>query len=174
MTGSVQSRRARHVILPPIVLIHSSAAFPFSFLLSPLSPFLSPSRRGERAQQASLLSSIRFLLPLLPGSPPSPPCAPLFMREEGPWGPPPPAPPPPSVRLSLSLVVLLLLLLLPGRAASFSTSCWCQGREGVAEVARMGLAGDGSADTAHLRFSSLLPSPSSFTSRFPFRPHPSG
>ncbi|AQK68563.1 putative protein phosphatase 2C 10 [Zea mays] len=72
------------------------------------------------------------------------------MREEGPWGPPPPAPPPPSVRLSLSLVVLLLLLLLPGRAASFSTSCWCQGREGVAEVARMGLAGDGSADTAHL------------------------
>ncbi|CAD6248089.1 unnamed protein product [Miscanthus lutarioriparius] len=78
------------------------------------------------------------------------------MREEGPWGPPPPPPPapPPSARLSLSLVVLLLSLLLPGRAVSCSSSCWCQdrgqGREGVAEVARMGLVGDGSADTAHL------------------------
>ncbi|EES04525.1 hypothetical protein BDA96_04G046300 [Sorghum bicolor] len=64
------------------------------------------------------------------------------MREEGPWGPPPPpAPAPPSARLSLSLVVLLLL--------AGPSSCWCcQGREGGAEVARMGLAGDGSADTA--------------------------
>ncbi|XP_066329377.1 probable protein phosphatase 2C 45 [Miscanthus floridulus] len=75
------------------------------------------------------------------------------MREEGPWGPPAP---PPSARLSLSLslVVLLLSLLLPGRAVSCSSSCWCQdrgqGREAVAEVARMGLVGDGSADTAHL------------------------
>jgi len=57
-----------------------------------------------------------------------------------------------SIRAHLAVVLLLLLPLLPGRALSCSSSscCWCQGREGGAEVALMGLAGDGSADTANL------------------------
>ena len=159
---SVQSRR-----LPP----RHPPRRPFSS--TPLLSFLKASER------AALFLSLRFGFPSLPLHtslssrpsvslpPPLPPCAPLFMREEGPWGPPPPpAPAPPSARLSLSLVVLLLL--------AGPSSCWCcQGREGGAEVARMGLAGDGSADTAqHLRL--IFPSPLAPPPAFAFAPHLSG
>lgn len=71
MTGSVQSRRARHVILPPIVLIHSSAAFPFSSLLSPLSSpqaggASEPSRRLSSRPSVSSSPCFPARLPPLP------------------------------------------------------------------------------------------------------------
>lgn len=156
----------------PIVLVHSSAFLPQSERASSSLPFPSlrlpfPSLPFPCTPPSPLVHPFPSHLP----SPPLPPCAPLFMREEGPWGPPPPpAPAPPSARLSLSLVVLLLL--------EGPSSCWCcQGREGGAEVARMGLAGDGSADTAqHLRliFPSPLAPPPAFAFAFDFAPHLSG